>query len=99
MIDNLAFDNYYHVLPNKQVVLIVKPTREQINNLKIGDLVIDCFGRIQPVTQIYARNKTLLTGKAYVCTYVKFNESSEISMSFEENEIVRTLQVCDNKLY
>lgn len=93
MIDTLAFNNYY-----QGNVLVVKPTRQQVQDLKVGDLAIDCFGRVRPITQIYAQGDNI-HGKAYVCTYVKFHEGSEVSMSFQEDEIVRTLQVCDAMIF
>jgi len=68
------------------------PTRETVDNLKVGDLVINCMGRLAEVTEITARGLDI-HGKAYVCFYQKFGENSTMSHSFKEGKLVRTVQL------
>ena len=68
---------------------IYMPEKQDIENLKVGDLALDCFGRFAEVTEISAR-KTDIEGKLFVCYYTKFGPGSYISMSMKEEELART---------
>lgn len=64
--------------------------REQIHNLKVGDLIErDLLGTGQytltVVTEIFGRG-TDLKGNAYICLYTRFSETSQISTSVTEGE-------------
>ena len=70
------------------------PTKQDIDDLFIGDLAIDCFGRFSEVVSIYAK-KADDNGKMFVCYYTKFGESgSSISNSMKEGELVQTMNAC-----
>lgn len=66
------------------------PTREDVQNLRVGDLAPDCFGRSSVVTEIFAQRDDI-RGNAFVCFYVKFG-SGLCSNSLKENELERTLR-------
>ena len=74
-------------------ILVVKPTRENIENLKIGDYAPHCFGAWGKVNSITFRGNDI-HGKAYVGYYVQWHgEDSSISQSIKEDEIVATIPV------
>jgi hypothetical protein len=41
----------------------------EIENLKIGDLVPNCFGKLLPIVSIFGRGKNTKTGKTFICFY------------------------------
>ena len=68
------------------------PEKEDIDNLKVGDLALDCFGRFQIVTSINYKGVDI-EGKAFVCYYTEFGEpgsGSAISNSMKEDELMCT---------
>jgi hypothetical protein len=69
------------------------PTREQVEALQVGDLALDCFGKFNPVTDIYGRG-TDIHGKRYVCFYTRLDDHAGISGSYKEGELVRTVPLC-----
>lgn len=69
------------------------PTFEWINNLKVGDLVPNCFGNLNPITEIHARG-TDINGRLYICLYTQYHENSTISGSFKEGELHRSVKLC-----
>ncbi len=72
-------------------VLLVVPTRAHVENLRVGDLAIDPFGRLRRVTCIAFRD-TDINGRAYVGYYTELgNDGAAISNSMKEGELVRTL--------
>jgi hypothetical protein len=76
-------------------ILVTKPTREDVQSLKVGDLAPDCFGKMSPVVRIYATGEDL-HGRAYVLYYVAFGEAGgAISGAMTEDEIVPTVPVID----
>ena len=65
-------------------------TRDEILGIKEGDpiehsLTGDAHWTLTKVTRIFGGG-TNIHGKVYICLYVKFTESSEISCSTHENE-------------
>lgn len=67
------------------------PTKHDIENLRIGDTVPNCFGRLGEINEIYARGKSI-NGKAYICFYVTWHgKDSQISQSFTENVLPITV--------
>lgn len=73
-------------------ILVTKPTREDVENLKVGDLAPDCFGKMRRVTEIFARREDI-NGKLFVCFYTEFGERSTMSGSMKEDEIVATTEI------
>ena len=79
-------------------LLIVKPTREDVQNLKVGDLAPNCFGQFSRVTEIYAQRDNI-HGKAFVCFYTEFGSNgSTISGNLVEDEIVPTIPLTSRYL-
>lgn len=70
------------------------PTRNYIENLKVGDQALDCFGHMAKVVEISTR-KNDVSGKLFVCYYTSDSDkgSSQTSMSMKEGELVRTVQL------
>jgi len=71
-------------------LLFTKPTRKAVENLKVGDLAPDCFGRMNKVTSITYHGDDI-HGKAYVGYYVEFGDNAQISGSLKEDEILATV--------
>jgi hypothetical protein len=73
-------------------LLVVRPTRAQIEALQVGDIGLDCFGHIARVKEIFARGICEKDGRSFVCTYLEFGDNrGSISHSFKEGEIVPTI--------
>jgi hypothetical protein len=67
--------------------------REGIENLAVGDLALDPYGKLAEVVQITARDEDL-EGRLFVCYYVKTGtHGGSISMSQKEGEIARTVDL------
>lgn len=71
---------------------VVIPTREDVQNLQVGDVVPDCFGRDRKVTRIHAQRDDI-NGRAFVCLYTEMDNGS-ISGSFKEGEMHRDVALC-----
>ena len=69
------------------------PTRSEIQNLKVGDLALDCFGRMSEVVSIHAQ-KDDIHGKAFVCYYTALDSGATISHSEKQGKLTRTLPLC-----
>lgn len=65
------------------------PTREEIQNIKVGSEVINCFGKPATVTEVYAQ-KDDIHGKAFVCFYSD-DKGFVVSGSMKEGELVSTV--------
>lgn len=66
------------------------PTRDEIVNLKVGDLALDAFGKMAKVVSIFAQ-KDDIKGRAFVCYYTEFGgRGGSCSMSRKEREVTRT---------
>lgn len=65
-------------------------TRDEILNLKVGDMVQHIInGKAMPpspVVEIYAQEISQYHGRAYVCFYQQFGENATISGSISEGE-------------
>ncbi len=65
------------------------PTRLDIESLSVGDMAMDCFGKVSQVSQITHRGITL-SGKAFILYYTASpTGNGQISMSMKEDELVR----------
>jgi hypothetical protein len=73
--------------------IILIPTRQQVEALQVGDLALDCFGHLNPVTDIYGRG-TDIKGKHYVLFYTRLDDHGSISGGYKEGELVRTVPLC-----
>lgn len=70
---------------------VVRPTREDVYGLRVGDMAPDCFGNLAPILEITARQDDI-GGKAFCCYYTAFGTSGgRISGSVKENEICPTV--------
>lgn len=68
------------------------PTAEWIMNLKVGDLVPDCFGGQAEIVEITARRLDIRR-KMFICLYIKLSETSRMSGSFKAGELHRSLRI------
>lgn len=66
------------------------PTRDFVEDLKVGDIAPSSIGGWRTVKQITYRGDDV-NGKAYVGYYVDFGNGSTLSHSIKEGELVRTL--------
>ena len=71
-------------------VLIVTPTRAEVQALSVGDMAPDCFGRVARVVEIFGRGDDV-QGRAYACYYTEFGPGSSISGSVKEGATVATV--------
>ena len=76
-----------HGLVHGQVYFI--PSRDYIEKLEIGGLVLDAFGNWAKVTSISARKEDI-NGKLFACFYAEFGADSTMSGSVKEDCLVRT---------
>ncbi len=72
--------------------IIFTPSRSWVENLQVGDMAIDYFGRLMKVTDVTFRGNDI-HGKAYVGYYTEFNHNSKISHSAKEGEVISTLPI------
>lgn len=72
-------------------ILVVKPTRQDIENLKVGDYAPNCFGKFGKINSITYRGIDV-NGKSFIGYYVQWHgENSSISESLKEDEILSTV--------
>lgn len=72
-------------------LLVVKPTRQDIESLQVGDYAPNCFGKFGIVNKIAYRGIDV-NGKAYVGYYVQWHgDGSSISETLKENRILMTV--------
>ena len=64
------------------------PTRNDIENLSIGDKAMDCFGKMNEVVKVEHKG-TDINGKLFACYMTYFSHATSISMSMKEDELVR----------
>ena len=71
------------------------PSREDVLNLKVGDLAPDYAGRMRKVVEIYGRGMNP-KGQAFVCYYVTHGEGdtrSRVSDSLVEDRLHRDINL------
>ncbi len=66
------------------------PTKEEVMGLKIGDQVMNCFGKYTEVTSITGGG-TDVNGKAFICFYQRFAVDSTMSGSIKEDTPITTI--------
>ena len=59
-------------------------SREQIENLQVGDFVENCFGQMKMITSIHHKGFDV-NGNFFVCFYQQFGETSQMSHSIKED--------------
>ncbi len=64
------------------------PTRQEIEDLKVGDEALGIFGWGR-VKEIFARD-TDINGKKFVCAYLEYPSGLVMSQSLKEGELIRT---------
>ena len=67
---------------------LILPSRDDVANLKIGDLAPDCWGRMAEVVEIAARKEDV-SGKLFVLYYTRTGPTSRCSTSMKEDELIR----------
>lgn len=65
-------------------------TSNDIDNLMVGDILPNCFGKLMPITSIHHKG-TDINGKKFACFYQKFSDNSTMSNSAKEGEVVFTI--------
>jgi len=61
-----------------------------IDNLMVGDIVPNCFGKLMPITSIHHKG-TDINGKKFACFYQKFSDNSTMSNSAKEGQAIYTI--------
>ncbi len=77
-----------------RIVTVVFPTRDDVLNLKVGDLAPDYGGMDRPVVSIYGQGIDI-KGFAYVCYYTGTgtNNGSTVSNCVTERKVLRTVSL------
>lgn len=70
-------------------------TREEVENLAVGDIVENVFNKPMKITRIHARGISIYD-KAYACFYQEFGPGSHMSNSVGEGEAIVTLLTGSN---
>jgi hypothetical protein len=60
-------------------------SREQVQNLQVGDILPNCFGQMKEVVSIHHKGLDV-NGKFFACFYQQFGSSSTMSNSIKEGE-------------
>jgi len=68
------------------------PDRQWIEDLRVGDLAMDCFGNEAIVERISYRDKDV-NGRAFIGVYLAFGERATVSDSYKEGELHRTVKI------
>jgi len=79
-------------MKTKTMTSLFIPNLEDVANLKVGDLALDCFGKWSSVTEISFRGTDIL-GKTYVGFFTAAGPTSSISGTYRVGELVRTVAV------
>ena len=69
------------------------PEPVDVQLVKVGVKAPDPFGGMSTVTKVFAKGISI-TGKEYVCYYVKFGDMAAISMSLMAGRLIRTAKTC-----
>jgi hypothetical protein len=77
-------------------VTLMMPEKADCENLKVGDMAMDCFGATNEVVEIFGVGHCQHPERldnAYVCYYTALGPNNgRISHSMEEGQIIRTLE-------
>ena len=72
-------------------ILVTRPTRADVQGLKVGDMAPDVFGAMSLVVEVFAQQDDC-NGRAFVCFYTAFGtDGGRMSGSMNEGEPVATL--------
>lgn len=69
-----------------QLLTVFAPSRQDIENLQVGDFAPACFGHVRRVVRITARRDDV-NGKLFVCYYTEHGTNSSISDDAKEGEM------------
>lgn len=72
-------------------VICLVPTREQVEQLQVGDEAPDCFGKMRKVVNVYHRSYQPTSGLQYVLYNTEFGPNSRITGDLTENTLLRTI--------
>lgn len=61
-------------------------SRQEIENMKVGDYFPNIFGKLKKITNIYAKQEDT-NGKLFCCFYQEFGKDSKMSNSVKEGRI------------
>ena len=70
--------------------IMLIPTKEIINNLKVGDAALSCFGEWEEVSDIFGRGLDI-EGGSWVCFYTRSHNGLTVSHSYHESQLIRTV--------
>ena len=68
------------------------PTKEDVQNLNVGDQAYDWAGNLKTVDEISGRGIDI-KGKAFVCFYLINGPHSRVSSSLKEGQLNRTVEL------
>lgn len=63
-------------------------TKEFVQNLKVGDIIPNVFGKLKPITQIFHKGVSEKDGKWFACFYQEFSQDSTMSHSIREGQSI-----------
>lgn len=74
--------------------IVIVPTQADVNEVAVGSLVVNCFGKLAIVVEVFARG-TDINGRDYVCFTSGLSEAgSTVTGSYKVGELVRTVPLC-----
>jgi hypothetical protein len=78
---------------SSQELIINIPTRKQLEDLKVGDLALDCFGHMREIKKITTKKEDI-HGRFFCHYHTKFGDDrSTMSMSQKEGVLTRTVHL------
>lgn len=81
------------VSPDEARVVYFVPSRDDVANIRVGALALNCFGRLARVTTITALRNDI-GGRLFCCYYTETGTGNgACSMSMKEGELVRSVHV------
>ncbi len=93
---NKGIKTMRQILINKNgfSMMVTFPNKQDIEDLKIGDQVENCFGKPSIIKEIYAKGIDI-NGKSYACYYTTWNDyaTDRISDSMKQDRIHITLRL------
>lgn len=79
----------WNVTVDGNSVTVFVPSREFIDDLKVGDVAPNCFASLSTVNKITYVGKRQKDGAHFIGYYTPLGDNGSVSMSLMENEIVR----------
>ena len=63
-------------------------TKEFIQDLKVGDIIPNMFGKLKPITKISHKGVSIKDGKLFAYLYQEFTNSSTMSHTIREGQSI-----------